>query len=127
MSDDETISVSVEVSGAGELSDREKSVVSSYEDAIETFILKTRNYGDSFVRSAKIESVLRDGYIDDESIPHLVSKQIFVRGFLDKLSRFYQLEIEGESDNVGEDVDDTLLDMGNYAIMLAAIHRTYDE
>jgi len=120
------ISVDVSVSGY-ELTDSQQHVVDAYESNIETFIRKDDNYGSSFERSAKLESVLRYDEVREDELFDIMSEQILVRGFYDKLSRFHQLQMQGNDDKVGEDIEDTLLDLGNYAIMLAAMHQKYNQ
>jgi len=125
----ESLSVDVVVEHH-DLSDRQRLVVDTYEQTIETFIRKNEDYGSSFEDSAKVESILKHGEVRDEEMPEIVSRQIFVRGLMDKISRFYQLSFVNDGDDgmVGdEDVVDTLLDMGNYAIMLGALLDNYDE
>lgn len=124
--DTDELTVSIEVEGH-DLDDQQRRVVDLYEQNVETFIRKNENYGGSFEHSAAIESILKHGEIVEDDMEDLVSRQIFVRGLLDKMSRFYQLQIEGEDDAVGEDVVDTLLDMGNYAIMLASLIEKYGD
>lgn len=124
MADD--ISVSIDVDGI-DLDDQQQAVIDLYEENAETFIRKNENYGGSFEDSAKLESIMRHGEVRESEIPDIVANQILVRGFYDKLSRFHQLAIQGEEDLVGEKVEDTLLDMGNYAIMLASILRRYED
>lgn len=119
------IGVSIEVSGIDDLDDTQQQVVDTYEDSVETFLRKNANYGNSFEDSAKVESILKHGEVREDELPETISRQIFVRGMLDKVSRFYQLTFEGEDDRVGENVVDTLLDLGNYSIMLAAKLRSY--
>lgn len=126
MSSDTGISVSIEVNGH-DPGDQQQRVIDAYEEVIETFIRKNLNYGGSFENSAKIESILRSGEVDDEEMFDIVARQILVRGFLDKMSRFYQLQFMGEDDRVGEDIYDTLLDLGNYAIMLASLYNKYEK
>lgn len=120
-SDDVDVSLSVN----RELDGDQQAVIDAYEQNIETFIRKNENYNNSFVNSARIESLLRHGEVRDEEIGDIVARQIFVRGMLDKLSRFYTLQFTNETDRVDEDVQDTLLDMGNYAVMLAAMLERY--
>lgn len=120
------ITVRLHVEGI-ELGEYPTKVIETYTENILTFIQKNKNYGNSFVTGAKIESMLKNGEVVDSDIPDFASRQIFVRGFLDKLSRFYQLQFEDETDEVGEEVDDTLLDLGNYAIMLASILREHED
>jgi hypothetical protein len=120
------VEVTVSVDGI-ELDEQQQSVVDVYEENIETFIKKNESYGGSFENSAKLESILRHGEVRHDELFDIISEQILVRGFYDKLSRFHQLQIQDNEDRVGEAVDDTLLDMGNYAIMLAAMRRKYNE
>lgn len=124
-----TISVDVSVSGI-DLDDQQQTIIDTYEETIETFLRKNQDYGNSFVRSAKMESLLKYGEIRSDEIPMLISKQIFVRGFLDKLNRFYELTDfsgDGSVQHVSEEsVRDTLLDLGNYAIMLASMRDYYE-
>lgn len=119
------IDVTIEVEGV-EVDETHERVLDVYEETIETFIRKNIDYGSSFDNSAKVESILKHGEIRDDDLPQLVSRQIFVRGFLDKISRFYQLAFENDDAMVeDEDLDDTLRDLGNYAIMLASELRKY--
>lgn len=120
------IEVGVTVDGL-ELDEQQQRVVDIYEENIETFIKKNLNYGNSFENSAKLESIMRHGEVRDEELFDIIADQILVRGFYDKLSRFHQLQIQGGDDLVSEQVEDTLLDLGNYAIMLAAMRRKYEE
>lgn len=124
MSDE--ISVEVTVSGVDE-ENVQTEVIDIYEENIETFIKKDLNYGKSFENSAKLESIMRHGEVREDELFDIIADQILVRGFYDKLSRFHQLQIQGGDDLVGEQVEDTLLDLGNYAIMLAAMQRKYEE
>lgn len=111
-----------------ELSDRQGLVLDEYERNIATFIRKEEDYGGSFEKSALIESILRHGTIREDKLPKLISKQIFVRGFMDKISRFYQLAFVSDEQLVNdESLIDSVLDLGNYAHMLAALLRKYDE
>jgi len=125
MSETPDISVTVSVDGI-ELDDQQSLVIDTYTDNIETFLRKNENYGGSFENSAKLDSILRYGEVREDELFDIISEQILVRGFYDKLSRFHQLQIQDGSDRVGEDIEDTLLDMGNYAIMLAAMRRKYE-
>lgn len=125
MSETQDISVTVSVDGI-ELDDQQSLVIDTYADNIETFLRKDENYGGSFENSAKLDSILRYGEVREDELFDTISEQILVRGFYDKLSRFHQLQIQDGSDRVGEDVEDTLLDMGNYAVMLAAMRRKYE-
>lgn len=119
------ISVTIEVDGV-EIDDVQKRVIDVYEETIETFIRKNIDYGSSFSDSAKVESILKYGEIRNEDLPEIVSRQIFVRGFLDKISRFYQLAFENDEAMVDDEaLDDTLQDLGNYALMLCAELRNY--
>lgn len=121
----EDLSVAVTVDGY-ELDETQQSVVDLYEENIATFIQKNHDYGSSFVNSAKIESILKHGDVVDAELGPIIARQIFVRGFLDKLSRFYQLTLSDTEQAVDdESVIDTLLDLGNYAIMLASQLRRY--
>jgi hypothetical protein len=104
----------------------QQAVIDAYEQNIETFLRKNENYNNSFVNSARIESLLKHGEVRDDDINDIIARQIFVRGILDKLSRFYTLQFTDEEDRVGEEVQDTLLDMGNYAVMLAAMLEQYN-
>lgn len=120
-----TVSVSVE---NHELDEQQQAVVDLYEQNAETFLRKNEDYGGSFENSARMESILRYGEVRTEEIPDIVAEQILVRGFYDKLSRFHQIGIQGSSSMVGdESVEDTLLDMANYAIMLASILDRFDD
>jgi len=110
-----------------ELDEQQQRVVDTYQENVETFIRKNENYGGSFENSAKLESIMRHGEVREDELFDIISQQILVRGFYDKLSRFHQLQIQGGDDLVGEQVEDTLLDLGNYAIMLAAMRRKYEE
>lgn len=119
--------VEVQVSGH-ELDEQQQRVVALYEQNIETFIRKNEDYGGSFEDSAKVESILKHGEVRNDAVPEIASRQIFVRGFMDKVSRFYQLAFENDEPMVGDEgITDTLLDLGNYAIMLASILEKYDE
>lgn len=119
------IAVSIEVSGI-ELDEQQQRVIDMYEQNAATFIRKNINYGGSFENSAKLESIMRHGEVREEELFDIIAEQILVRGFYDKLSRFHQLQIQGEDDLVGEEVTDTLLDMANYATMLAAMQDKYE-
>lgn len=120
------IEVEVTVDGL-ELDEQQQRIIDIYEENIETFIKKNLNYGNSFENSAKLESIMRHGEVRDEELFDIIADQILVRGFYDKLSRFHQLQIQDGEDMVGEKVEDTLLDLGNYAIMLAAMQRKYGD
>lgn len=110
-----------------ELDEQQQRVVDTYQENVETFIRKNENYGGSFENSAKLESIMKYGEVREDELFDIIADQILVRGFYDKLSRFHQLQIQGEDDRVGEDVEDTLLDLGNYAVMLASMYRKYEE
>lgn len=120
------IDVSVSLPTGVEATDVQQQVVHTYADNLETFVRKNADYGSSFSNGPKIESILKHGEVREEEIPQLMAQQIFVRGFLDKLSRFYTLYLEGEDATVDESVEDTLLDLANYAIMLVSQMRRYD-
>lgn len=120
------IEVEVTVDGI-ELDEQQQRVVETYTENIHTFIRKNENYGGSFENSAKLESIMRHGEVRHDELFDIIAEQILVRGFYDKLSRFHQLQIQDGEDMVGEEVDDTLLDLGNYAIMLAAMRRKYED
>lgn len=120
--------VKVEVHVEGGLTDAEVHVIDTYAENIETFLRKNRDYGSSFLDSAKMESIMKHGEVRRDELPRFIAKQIFVRGFMDKLSRFYQLAFVNDGELVGdESIDDTLLDMGNYAVMLASSLRRFEE
>lgn len=119
------IEVEVTVDGI-ELDEQQQLVVDTYTENIHTFIRKNENYGGSFENSAKLESIMRHGEVRHDELFDIIAEQILVRGFYDKLSRFHQLQMQDGEDMVGEKVDDTLLDLGNYAIMLAAMRRKYE-
>lgn len=122
---DENIDVKVVVENH-ETDDQQDRVIKAYEENIETFIKKNEDYGGSFQKSAKIESVMRYGKIEEDNMADIVKKQIFVRGMLDKMTRFYKLSfMSGEKYVEGEGVDDTLLDLANYCIMLVSLLRYY--
>jgi hypothetical protein len=128
MSDESENEIEVTISVENhELDEQQQRVVDTYEENVETFIRKNENYGGSFENSAKLESIMRHGEVREDELFDIIADQILVRGFYDKLSRFHQLQIQGEDDLVGEEVEDTLLDLGNYAIMLAAMRRKYEE
>ena len=111
-----------------DLTETEQHVVDTYAENIETFLRKNRDYGSSFLDSAKIESILKHGEVREDEMPEFIARQIFVRGFMDKVSRFYQLAFVNDGELVGdESVDDTLLDMANYATMLASQLRRFQE
>lgn len=126
---DETVDIDVAISVDGvELDAQQSLVIDTYKDNIETFIQKNRDYGGSFENSAKLDSILRYGEVREDALFDIIAEQILVRGFYDKLSRFHQLQIQDNGGSVsGETIEDTLLDMGNYAIMLAAMRRKYDD
>lgn len=119
------ITATIEIEGI-ELDEQQQRVVDAYEENVATFVRKNVNYGGSFENSARLESILRYGEVREDELFDIISQQILVRGFYDKLSRFHQLQIQDTDDLVGEEVEDTLLDLGNYAIMLAAMRRKYD-
>ena len=119
------IDVDVSVSGI-ELDEQQQQVIDTYADNIATFVRKNEDYGGSFENSARIESLMRHDEVREDELFDIMCQQILVRGFYDKLSRFHQLQIQGNDGHVGEEVEDTLLDMGNYAIMLAAMYRKYE-
>lgn len=122
---DENIDVKVVVENH-ETDDQQDRVIEAYEENIETFIKKNEDYGGSFQKSAKIESVMRYGKIEEDNMADIVKKQIFIRGMLDKMTRFYKLSfMSGEKYVEGEGVDDTLLDLANYCIMLVSLLRYY--
>jgi hypothetical protein len=121
------IVVSVQVDGADVDDATVAAVLAAYEETIETFLRKNDNYNNSFVNSAKIESIMQYGEVRDDRLDDVIARQIFVRGMLDKMSRFYSLQFCETDDRVGEQIDDTLLDMGNYAVMLAAMMRQYGD
>ena len=123
---EDDIAVSITVDGI-ELDEQQQQVVDTYQKNVETFIRKNINYGGSFENSAKLESIMRHGEVREEELFDIIAEQILVRGFYDKLSRFHQLQIQGQNDLVGEEVEDTLLDMGNYSIMLAAMYNKYEQ
>ena len=111
-----------------DLNDTEARVLDTYGENIETFLRKNRDYGSSFLDSAKIESILKHGEVREGEMPEFIARQIFVRGFMDKMSRFYQLAFVNDGELVGdESIDDTLLDMANYATMLASQLRAFQE
>lgn len=124
--DDGEISVSISIEGH-KLDDQQQRVVDLYEQNVATFIRKNENYGGSFEHSAEIESILKHGEIREDGMADIVARQIFVRGFLDKMSRFYQLQFGDQEDQVGEEIQDTLLDLANYATMLASLLEKYDD
>lgn len=119
------ISVSITVDGH-DPDEQQQLVLDVYEETAELFIYKNLNYSGSFENSAKIESLLRNGEVKQEDLFDIVARQIFVRGFLDKMTRFYQLQFTEETDRVGEDIYDTLQDLGNYAFMLASLYVKYE-
>lgn len=120
------LSVQIHVSGH-DLDDQQQRVVDLYEENVETFIRKNRDYGGSFEDSAKVESILKHGEVQEEEMGEIAARQIFVRGFMDKISRFYQLQFVNDEQMVDdEDITDTLLDLGNYSIMLASLLEKYD-
>lgn len=121
------VAVHVDLPDHVETEEIQQRVVEEYAGNIETFIRKNIDYGSSFATGPKIESLLKYGEVRDGEIPKLAAKQIFVRGFLDKLSRFYSLYLEDNEATVDESVMDTLLDLGNYSHMLAAIIRREEE
>lgn len=123
--DSDELSVDVSVDGH-ELNERQQRVVDTYQRNIETFIRKDTDYGGSFENSAKIESIMKYGEVRDDEMSDIVARQIFVRGLMDKMNRFYQLTFVNDESMVDDErVADTLLDMGNYAIMLAALMEKY--
>lgn len=118
--------VTITVDG-GELDERQQRVIDLYEQNVATFLRKDTDYGGSFENSAKIESILRHGEVRDDELLDIITEQVLVRGFYDKLSRFHQLAIQNDEQHVdGEAIEDTLLDMGNYAVMLAAMYQKYE-
>jgi len=120
------IEVEVTVDGI-ELDEQQQRVVDMYTQNIHTFIRKNENYGGSFENSAKLESIMRHGEVHEDELFDIIAEQILVRGFYDKLSRFHQLQIQDGEDMVGEEIEDTLLDLGNYAVMLAAMRQKYEQ
>lgn len=127
MTHDTTIDVTLDVEGH-DTDEQQQAVLDLYEQNAATFLRKNEDYGGSFEDSAKVESILKHGEVRDDEIPEIASRQIFVRGMMDKVSRFYQLGIEGDDALVGDEaVTDTLLDLGNYAIMLASILERYED
>lgn len=125
--DSDKITVEVTVNNH-DLDDQQQRVVDTYEEVIEIFIRKNSDYGGSFENTAKVESVLKHGEVRGDDMSDIVSRQIFVRGFMDKISRFYQLTFEQDEQLVDdESIVDTLLDLGNYAILLATLRKKYNE
>ena len=121
------IDVEVHVRGV-ELDETQAKVVDTYAENIETFLRKNADYGSSFTDSAKVESILKHGEVREDELPELMAQQIFVRGMMDKISRFYQLAFQSDGALVDDEaLDDTLLDLGNYAIMLASQLRAEEE
>lgn len=119
------VDVSVSLPDNVEPTEVQKGVVTEYAGNVETFIRKNKDYGNSFSNGPKIESILKHGEVREEEIPKLMAKQIFVRGFLDKLSRFYNLYIEDNNATVDESVMDTLRDLANYSLMLSSQIRRH--
>ena len=85
-------------------------VVESYE----TFCLKQSNYGPSNI---SVGTNVRSA----EDIKLSLSGLFF--RLYDKISRIKQLVVLGKQDNVGEAVDDTLQDLGVYAIIAQIVKR----
>lgn len=101
------------------LDDEQQAVVDAYEENVETFIRKNSDYDDSYVNSAATHCLLSSGSVTDEALIEAVTQQVWVR-ILDKISRAHQLLFERETPLVADEgVDDTLLDMANYCVMLA--------
>lgn len=115
-----SIDVHVTVPDGFDTTDVQQAVIQEYTGNMATFIRKNNDYGSSFSNGPKIESILKHGEVREDEISKLMAKQIFVRGFLDKISRFYTLYVEDEEAAVDESVLDTVLDLGNYAHMLAS-------
>jgi hypothetical protein len=115
------VTVAVTVTKDSSIDEQEQAVLSQYAENICTFIRKNEDYGGSFENSAKMESILRHGEVRDEELTDIIAEQILVRGFYDKLMRFHQLKIQGNEPLVDERVQDTLLDLANYAVMLSAM------
>jgi hypothetical protein len=125
MSSESDLAVTVDVAGV-EMDEQQQHIIELYEQNIETFIRKNEDYGNSFEDSAKVESVIRYGEVREDEIAQIAARQIFVRGLMDKISRFYTLMFLNDDTRVNdEDITDTLLDLANYAIMLTSILESY--
>jgi hypothetical protein len=121
------ISVELQVDNADGLVEQNAAVLQTYSELVETFLRKNQDYGNSFEDSAKLQSIMTYGEVREGELRSLMAQQIFVRGFLDKLSRFHQLEIAGNEAAVDdESVRDTLMDLANYATMLAAQYESVE-
>lgn len=117
---DQTIDVTIDVTGVDPDTNQQR-ILSLVESNIETLLRKDIDYGSSYANTAKVESVLKHGEVRPDELPAIVARQVFVRGFMDKVSRFYTLAFESDEQLVGdESLYDTLLDLSNYAILLVA-------
>jgi hypothetical protein len=94
-----------------------------FEDRKELFVSKNQNYGNSWVKTGEILSL-----IFKENGIHLKTREDFI-GFgvivrmLDKYVRYCNLKYAGEEDKVGESICDTVGDLGVYALMLSAFDK----
>ena len=127
MARNDELNVSINVEGI-DIDEQQQRVLDVYQENMETFIRKNQDYGGSFETAPMIESILKNGSVQNEDMPELIARQMFVRGMLDKMSRFYQLAFENDGAMVeDESVEDTLMDMSNYALMLVSLFRKYNE
>jgi len=106
----------------------QQRVLDLYERNVETFIRKNRDYGSSFVKSGMIASIYECGEIDPDIVIEHIARQLSVR-MQDKQARLYQtlLADDHERQVADESTVDSLLDLGNYAIMLASQLIKYQE
>lgn len=119
-------SVNVEVDGI-DLDDDQQRIVDLYADNIKTFIRKNMDYGNSFVRSAKVMCIYKHGEITPDKLVQEIAEQIFVR-MQDKQSRTFEVVVDGNEREVENETGiETLLDWSNYAVMLASQLQKLDE
>jgi len=121
------IDVSLDVTGVTPDVDQRR-VLDLYETNAATFIRKNEDYGSSFVKSGMIASIYETGEVDPDVVIEHIARQISVR-MQDKQARLYQTLLADDHDRrvADESTIDTLLDLGNYAIMLASQLVKYHE
>ena len=94
-----------------------------FEDRKELFVFKNQNYGNSWVKTGEILSLIfKNGGIHLKSREDFIGFGVIVR-MLDKYVRYCNLKYAGEEDKVGESICDTVGDLGVYALMLSAFDK----
>lgn len=104
-----------------------ETIKTLFETSKKLFIKKNENYGAAYKNVANIVEIMTNGEsIELNDKDSMRSYQNFTR-MLEKMMRYASLRFGEEQDKVGEPLIETLVDIGNYAFMLAEIEIAHSK